>query len=163
MSVPENYALVQRAAVFSWEAMTTLLNTDAASSTVQVKFPRATRIVGMYPSIAVAGGAAVLDVPTLDDILVKIEVDSGSDRRLTSRFDAVQTNGVGSLPDVTLGSYRDSVGGARIMNYEIGSPETGNPEMQIVFSWKRDPTGGPWFRDVFVGLVFLCNFMDGRN
>jgi hypothetical protein len=157
-----NYAMVQRAAVFSWEAMTTLLATDASTGTVKVSFPRPVVILSMYPAISVAGGAVNLDTPTLDDILVKIEIDTGFERRLTSRFDAVLPNGVGSLQDATLGSFKDTMGGARVMNYEIGAPDS-RPEVQIVFSWKRSPTGGPWFRDVFVSLVLHCNFMDGRQ
>jgi hypothetical protein len=157
-----NVALVQRPAVFSWEAQTTLLGTDVQTGTVKVTFPRAVRVVAMYPSVAVAGGLVNLDVPTLDDILVQIEIDTGAERRLTSRMDAVLPNGVGSLPNVTLGSYRDSNGGARTMNYEMGAPDS-RPEMQFVFSWKRSPTGGPWFRDVFVAITLQCNFLDGRG
>jgi hypothetical protein len=154
---PTQYAMVQRAAVFSWEAMTLLPNTDAETAVIPVIFPRPVTILSAYPSIAVAGGLNALDIPTLDDILVKIEVDTGFERRLTSRFDAVQANGVGSLPNVTLGSFRDTTGGARVMNYEIGV-DGSRPELQITFRWKRDPTGGPWYRSIFVGLTFHCNF-----
>jgi hypothetical protein len=153
--------MAQRAAVFSWEAMTRLENTDAQTSTVQVIFPRPVQILSAYPSIAVAGGLNTLDVPTLDDLLVKIEIDTGFEKRLTTRFDAVQANGVGNLPDVTLGSFRDTTGGARVMNYELGADQS-RPELQIVFAWKRDPTGGPWFRSIFVSLTFHCNFLGTR-
>lgn len=152
-----NYAMVQRAAVFSWEAMTTLLAADATTGTVKVSFPRPVVILSMYPSVAVAGGAANLDTPTLDDVLVKIEIDTGFERRLTSRYDAVLPNGVGSLFDVTLGSFKDTTGGARVMNFELGAPDS-RPEIQVVFAWKRSPVGGPWYRDVFVSLVMHCNF-----
>jgi hypothetical protein len=152
-----NIALVQRPAVFSWEGMTTLLATDRETGAIPIKFPRAVTILGMYPSISVAGGLSTLDVPTLDDVLVKIEQDTGLERRLTSRYDTVQTNGNGSLPNVTLGSFKDSVGGARVMNWELGTPDS-RPEMEITFSWKRDPTGGPWYRDIFVSLTLLANW-----
>jgi len=158
----QNFALVQRPAVFSWEAMTILRANVQATGTIKVTFPRPVTIVSVYPSISVAGGLVNLDTPTLDDLLVKIEVDTGFERRLTSRFDIVQPNGVGSLPDVTLGSYRDTTGGARVMDYEIGGPDT-RPEIQVVFTWKRDITGGPWFRDVFAALTLECNFSDGRQ
>lgn len=153
----QNFAVVQRPAVFSWEASTILLNTDLESGTIPVQFPRPVIVLGAYPSVSVQGGLNTLDVPTLDDILVKIEQDSGVERRLTSRFDAVRTNGNGSLPDVTLGSYKDSVGGARVMNWPIGEADS-RPEIEVRFRWKRDPTGGPWYRSVFVSLTFLCNW-----
>jgi hypothetical protein len=158
---PMEFAMVQRAAVFSWEAGTLLLATAQQAPTVVVDFPRPIVILSMYPSVAVMGGLATLDMPTLDDILVKIEVDTGFERRLTSRFDAVQANGVGSLPDVTLGSYSDTMGGARVMNYELGA-DGSRPQVEVTFSWKRDITGGPFFRDVQVALTMHCNFQEGK-
>lgn len=154
----DNFALVVRPATFSWEAMTLLEGDTQETETVKVIFPRRTQIVSIYPSIAVAGGDVNLDVPTLDDLLVKIEIDSGNERRLTSRYDTVQPNGVGSLPNVTLGSFRDSTGGARVIDYIVGAPDS-RPEIQVVFTWKRDITGGPWFRDIYVGALFECNFV----
>jgi hypothetical protein len=149
--------MVQRAAVFSWEAMTQLVATVQETNTINVIFPRPVIILSAYPSVAVAGGDDALPMPTLDDLLVKIEVDTGFERRLTTRFDAINPNGVGSLPSVTLGSYRDTTGGARVMNYELGA-DGSRPELQVTFSWKRLITGGPWFQDVFPSLVFHCNF-----
>jgi hypothetical protein len=157
----DNYALVQRPAPYSWEAMTQLLATQQESANVMMPFPRPIILVSAYTSVAVFGGDDALPMPTLDDILVKIEVDTGAERRLTSRFDATVTNGIGSLPNVTLGSYRDTTGGARVMYYELGA-EGGRPELQITFSWKRDITGGPWFQDVFCALCFHVLFQDGR-
>ncbi len=158
---PDNYALVQRPAPYTYEGMTPLLATEQESPNVKVTFPRPMIIVSAYPSIAVFGGNDALPMPTLDDILVKIEVDTGNERRLTSRFDSTVTNGIGNLPNVTLGSYRDTTGGARVMYYEIGA-EGGRPELQITFSWKRDITGGPWFQNIFCGLAFHVAFQDGR-
>jgi hypothetical protein len=156
---PTQYAMVQRAAVFSWEAMTTLLATAQETNVINVIFPRPVIILSAYPSIAVQGGSPNLPMPTLDDILVRIEVDTGFERRLTTRWDAVQANGVGALPSVTLGSYRDTTGGARVMNYELGTE--GRPELQVTFSWKRPIlVGSPWFQDIFPSLVFHCNFKD---
>lgn len=161
MDVP-NYALVQRPAPYSWEAMTALSAAVQESGNVTVTFPRPGIIVSAYPSIAVAGGDPTLPMPTLDDILVKIEIDTGNERRLTSRFDTTRTNGVGSLPSVTLGSYRDTTGGARVMYYEIGA-EGSQPELQITFAWKRPiVAGAPWFQDVFCGMVFHTMFQDRR-
>ena len=152
-----NVALVQRPAVFSWEAMTTLVASAQETNVINVIFPRPVTIVSAYPSLAVAGGSSQLPMPTLDDLLVRIEVDTGYERRLTTRFDAIIANGVGALPSVTLGSYRDTTGGARVMNYELGA-DGSRPELQVTFSWKRTVVpGSPFFQDVFASLVFHCN------
>lgn len=155
----DNFALVARPAAYSWEAMTTLLATEQETAGIQVIFPRPVSILSAYPSVAVHSGDETLAFPELDDILVKIEVETGLERRLTSRYDTQQSNGVGSLPSVTLGSYRDSTGGARVMNYELGASGS-RPEVNVTFSWKRLITGGPFFQNVFVGLVFHCNFRE---
>jgi hypothetical protein len=154
---PTNVAMVQRAASYAWEAQTVLLATVATAGPIKISFPRPVIILGAYPSVAVQGGLNTLDAATVDDIMVRIDVDTGWEKRLTSRQDVTQPNGIGNLPDVTLGSFRDSMGGARVMNYVLG--ENGShPELQISFSWKRDITGGPWFRHTFVALTFLANF-----
>jgi hypothetical protein len=161
---PTNYAMVQRAAVFTWEARTILLNTDPATAPIKVEFPQAVIIVAARPSVSVADPPSTLNTPTCDDIDVRIEQDTGFERRLTSRFDAVMTNGVGALPEVTLSTFMDSVGGCRIMNYELGDLGS-RPELQVTFSWKLPPIPGTpptvYWRSVFVSLAFLCN-MKGR-
>ena len=154
---PTNVAMVQRAAAYAWEAGTTLLNTDPSAGPIKISFPRPVIILGAYPSVAVMGGLNTLDMPTLDDILVRIDVDTGWEKRLTSRNDVTQPNGVGNFPDVTLGSFRDSMGGARVMNYDLGV-DGSHPELQITFTWKRFNVGSPWFRHVYVALTFLANF-----
>jgi hypothetical protein len=155
----ENYALVQRPAAFSWEAMTVLTGAVQATAPIQVDFPRPVIIVSAYPSVAVAGGSNALLFPSLDDILIRIEVDTGSERRLTSRFDTTQPNGVNNFPDVTLGSYRDTVGGARVLDLRIGDPGGGRPTLNCTFTWKRPIAGGPYFQDIYVGVVFHTLFV----
>lgn len=157
----ENYALVARPAAYSLEAMTTLLATEQECPTITLPFPRPIIIVAAYPSVAVHSGDDTLPFPTLDDIVVKIEVETGNERRLTTRYDSVMTNGVGNLPSVTLGSFRDTTGGSRVMNYELGA-EGGRPELQISFAWKRAIAGGPWFQNVFCALCFHVQYKDGR-
>jgi|GEM_PF-4410284 hypothetical protein len=153
----QNIALVQRPAAYSWEALTSLNGADQETPPIEIQFPRPVTILSAYPSIAVNGGDDSLPVPTLDDLLVKIEVDRGQESRLTSRFDSTQANGVGTLPNVTLGSYRDTVGGARVMELELGQNDS-RPVLTVTFSWKRVVSGGPYFQDVLVGLCFHCNY-----
>lgn len=155
----ENYASVQRPAAFSWEASTLLLATVQATAPVKISFPRPVIIVSAYPSVAVAGGDDALPMPTLDDLLVRIDVDTGNERRLTSRFDATQPNGIGNFPDVTLGSYRDTTGGARVMNLRLGDANGGRPELQLTFTWKRAFAGGPYFQDIIPAMTFHCEFV----
>lgn len=155
---PENFALVTRAATFTWEAQTVLLATDPQSAQVNVEFPRPVQIVSMYPSVSVHSGLDTLPVPDVDDLLVEIFQDLGQDKRLTSRFDGTQPNGVSSFPNVTLGSYRDTIAGARIVNIELS--DAARPTLQVRFAWKRDVTGGPYYQNVLVGLTFNCNFLE---
>jgi hypothetical protein len=150
----ENYALVQRPAKYSWEALAILPATLQDALPVIMTFPRRCTVVSVYPSVAVQGGSPNLAFPTLDDILVRIDMNVGDERRLTSHFDQSTNAGGATLPNVSLGSFRDTVGGARVMNIEM--PD-GNPQWQIIFSWKRPIAGGPWFQDVFCGLTFHVN------
>jgi hypothetical protein len=154
----ENFALVVRAAAFSWEASTILLASVQETAPIKMQFPRPVTIVSVYPSVSPISGDDALPVPTLDDLLVRIDQEIGGERRLTTRFDSTQTNGIGSLPNVTLGSYRDTTGGARVLNLELGDAGGARPELQIAFSWKRPILNGPYFQDVQCGLVFHCNF-----
>ena len=156
--MPDNFALVTRPAPYSWEAMTQLLANEQDSSPVKVTFPRPVLVVSAYPSISVLSGDDALPIPELDDILVKIDVDTGIERRLTSRFDATLQNGTGALPNVTLGSYRDTMGGARVMNLQLGS-DGSRPELQIVFSWKRSVVGGPYYQSIYAAICFHCELL----
>lgn len=155
----ENYASVQRAAAFSWEASTNLLASVQETAAIKIPFPRPVEILSIYPSVSPVGGNDALPVPELDDLFVRIDQEIGGERRLTTRFDTVQTNGIGSLPSVTLGSYRDTNGGSRVLNLRLGAADGARPELQITFAWKRPIAGGPWFQDVLCGLVFHCNFL----
>jgi hypothetical protein len=154
----ENFAIVVRAAAYSWEASTNLLATVQETAPITMPFPRPVQIVSVYPAVSPIGGNDALPVPTLDDLLVRIDQEIGGERRLTSRFDTTQTNGIGSLPNITLGSYRDTTGGARVLNLELGDAGGARPELQITFAWKRLIAGGPYFQDVNVALVFHCNW-----
>lgn len=158
MANPESFALVQRPAKYSWEALTLLPAITQETADIVVPFPRPVTIVSAYPSIAVAGGLSTLDVPTLDDILVKIELEVGADKRLTSRFDTTNPGGgIGRF--VTLGSFRDTTGGARVMLVDLGASGA-RPDISIAFRWKRDVAGGPYYRDVYLGLVLHVNYQE---
>ncbi len=155
----QNFALVTRAAKFTWEALTPLLATQQETAPVTITFPQAVNILSVYPSVSDLGGQ--LDVPTLDDLLVRIDVDNGAEQRLTSRFDTQQPGGGAPFPNVTLGSYRDTVMGSRVLNFDFG--ELGSrPTLTVTFAWKRPIANGPHWNDVLVGLAFNCNFAGSR-
>jgi len=137
--------------------MTILTATVQETAVVNVEFPRPVLIVAAYPSLALAGGSDVLPFPTLDDLLIRIDQDEGQERRLTSRFDTTVTAGGQRAPSVTLGSFRDTTGGARTMDLKVGTRDS-RPTLGLTFSWKRPIAGGPYFQDVYVGLCFHCIF-----
>ena len=159
MDQNQYYALVTRPARFTWEPSVSLAGTDQASAQVQIDFPRPVQIVSVYPSISPIGGADTLPVPELDDLLVQIDLDTAAQQRLTSRFDSVQATGVGTYPNVTLGSFRDSVLGSRVLLWELTDPR---PTLTFTFAWKRLVSGGPYYQDVQVGLALNCNFLGGK-
>jgi len=155
----ENFALVTRAAKFTWEALVSLPGAQQESAPVTITFPQAVNILSVYPSVADNGGQ--MDVPTLDDLLVRIDVDNGAEQRLTSRFDTQQPGGGAQFPNVTLGSYRDTVMGSRVLNFDFGD-QGSRPTLTVTFAWKRSVAGGANFNDVLVGLAFNCNFAGSR-
>jgi hypothetical protein len=152
-----NYALVVRAAAFTWEANDILLGSVQSVGPINVEFNGPVDIVSVYPSLAYAAGANNLAFPTLDDIYVQIERDNGSESRLTSRYNGVGNNGIAAAPQVTLGSYRDTTGGARIFDLLLGRSDGAKPSLQVTFSWKRPVALGTIFQDVYVGLTFNVN------
>lgn len=159
MDNERNRALVQRPAPFSWEAGTVLLHTVQETNPIRVQFPRPVVILSAYPSVCGFGTDDSVPIPSLDDLFVRIEQETGIERRLTSRFDTVQPNGIGTLPNVTLGSYRDTTGGARTMELQLGGPDSARPELQVFFSWKRPLANGVVpYQDIYVSLVFHCDF-----
>jgi hypothetical protein len=151
-----NYALVQRPATRKAEALVLLAGNTLATGPVKVEWTRKVHILSVYASVSPVGNP-VLDVPTIDDIMVAVQLNGGADPRLTSRYNTVQANGVASLPNVTLGSYRDSNGGAQILDLEL---RDASPSLQLEFTWKRDPATGVVYQDVLVGMVFNYNFLE---
>lgn len=157
----ENLALVQRPAPFSWEAGTILARTVQAANPVRVTFPRPVVLVSMYPSVSSVDPDDTLIMPTIDDIFVQIEQEFGQEKRLTSRFDTVQPGGIASLPQVTLGSFRDTTGGARTMEMILGGPGGAqNPVLEFTYSWKRPLVANTVpYQAVYVSLVLHTRFL----
>lgn len=149
-------AIVAPAANRTWEALTVLHAADAETDTVVVSFPRPSRIVAVYPSISpVLEPTGGLVKPTLDDILVELSMNE--ETRLTNRFDVVtQPSGTARVM-VTLGAFRDTTGGARVL--DINLPDKTN-ELVVRFRWKSTQPAVPQYCDIVVGMAFHALFTD---
>ncbi len=156
MEQPGHVALVAPACNRTWEALTRLNATQEETDTVVVSFPRPARIVAVYPSISPVLLQQGLAMPTLDDILVELSLNE--ETRLTNRFDVVtQPSGTARVM-VTMASFRDTTGGARIL--DISLPEKTN-ELAIRYRWKSTQPAQPQFLDVVLGMAFHAVFTDG--
>jgi hypothetical protein len=154
-------ALVAPACNRTWEALTRLNATDDETDTVVVSFPRPARIVAVYPSISPVALTAGLQTPTLDDILVEISINE--ETRLTNRFDVVSQPSGTARVMVTMGSFRDTTGGARVL--DINLPDKTN-ELVIRFRWKSQqpvPPAAAQYRDVVLGMAFHAVFDDEKG
>jgi hypothetical protein len=151
----DRYALVVAATQKSWEAQTELLATQQETRRIPITFNRRVIILAAYPSVVVSSNPAGLIMlnPTLDDINVYLDI-SGNER-FTSRFDDNSAPGLEAGTMVTLGGFRDSTGGARILNIE---PTDAAPTIGVVFSWKAPITGPITRPNVIVGLQLHCQW-----
>jgi hypothetical protein len=128
------------------------------TDTVVVSFPRPARIVAVYPSLSPVILTAGIVTPTLDDILVELSLNE--ETRLTNRFDVVtQPSGTARVM-VTMGSFKDTTGGARIL--DINLPDKTN-ELVIRYRWKSLQPLAPQYRDVVCGMAFHAVFTDGES
>ena len=148
-------ALVVPAAARTWEALTTLLGTQQQTGRVPVSFTRPVRVIAAYPSICVISATNGLIVPSLDDLALYIDISSNE--RLTARFDRSQVQNTEAGQFVTLGSFRDTTGGARLLDLDLKEP---SPVLGLNFMWKRDITGGPFYPDILVGLALHCEWAE---
>lgn len=149
-----NYAMLVPAAARTWEALTSLRGTQQQTGRVPVPFTRRVKIIAAYPSISVDGPTNGLIVPSLDDIMVYMDISSNE--RLTARFDRTTVPNTEAGQFVTLGAYRDTTGGARLLDLELLEP---SPVLGLNFAWKRDITGGPFYCDIQVGLALHCDWL----
>jgi hypothetical protein len=78
-----------------------------------------------------------------------------TDTNYTSRFS--EQNAQSQSQEVTLGSFKDSTGGARSMSILAGKSGTGVVQNEVVatFKWKVPAIATALFEDVAVGACFL--------
>jgi hypothetical protein len=148
-------ALMAPAASRTWEALTELHAADAETDTVVVSFPRPSCIVAVYPSVSLIVLNQGLATPTLDDLLVELSVNE--ETRLTNRFDVVTQPSGAARTSVTLGAFRDTTGGARLLNLILNDKTN---ELVIRFRWKSTQPAQPQYNDIVVGMAFHAFFTD---
>jgi hypothetical protein len=153
---PDNgrVALVAARTERTWEALTVLQAASVNGEPVRVQFPFACEILGIYPSVSQASNnGAGRTMPTLDDLIVSIAMNQ--DVRFTSRFS--ELNASTQSQEVTLGAFRDTMGGARTTLIDVSRDSTGVDQNDLVctFKWKAQPIAAVLYEDVTVGMAFL--------
>lgn len=139
----------------TWEALTILQAVNAESDPITVSFPKPARVLGIYPSVAMATLTGGKTNPTLNDVLVELSLNE--ETRLTNRFDVVtQPSGTARVM-VTMGAFLDTIGGARILDVDL--PGATN-EIVIRYRWKVPALALASFNDAALGVAFHAVFAD---
>jgi hypothetical protein len=143
-----------------WEAQAVLENDAIDGVQVRVQFPFDCEILGVYPSVSKNSNTNKA-LPSLDDLLVSMQV--GQETSFTSRF-SEQASSSQRL-EVTLGSWRDSLLGARTTLIEMTQKATGTSQNDLVvtFRWKNTAIATALFEDVQVGLAFNIRKLNGGD
>jgi hypothetical protein len=148
-------AMMAPAASRTWEALTVLHANDVETNTITVSFPRPCQIVAVFPSISPVTLNQGLATPTLDDLLVELSINE--ETRLTNRFDVTGQPSGAARVAVTLGAFRDTTGGARMLNLKLKDPTN---EVVVRFRWKSQQPAQAQYNDIVVGLAFHAFFTD---
>ena len=136
----------------TWEASCSLLGTLINSEQEPIVFPGPCRIVGIYPSITINGPTEDLLVPTLDDILVNLNMNK--QRNYTANVGQTSQARNGDA-FVTLGSMDTRV---RDLNITV---ENSRPQASMAFRWKRFvSSAAPIYCDVIVSLALMVEIDD---
>jgi hypothetical protein len=146
---PPVFAHVCPATDRTWEGSAILRGNRQETGRVPIAFTRPVLVVAIYPSVSVISAQPnpALLVPTLDDLRVYLDITTTLPNTEAGQF-------------VTLGSFRDTTGGARLFMRQLLEP---SPVVGCNFQWKRDITGGPFFVDVEVSLALYCLYIDSNG
>lgn len=141
---------VKPAAPDTWELRTLLLRTEQSTVRIPIEFPGPSTVVGAYPSVVRGSAAGGLLIPTVDDIMVLVDLDN------TRRFTSGPTQGQTSQASqgsqfVTLGALSSLV---RDLYWDLGSPR---PVVGVTFSWKWFTVGTPRYEDAIVSLALMVH------
>lgn len=137
----------------TWEVQGSLDGSEEESVVVPLIFPDPCRIVGIYASLTLnqTGSIAGLLVPTLDDIMVLM--DMNQQRRYTNQIGKT-TQAQKGQGFVTLGSVDTRV---RDLNIEVNNA---TPQAGFQFRWKRFIQGTPLYPDYIVSLALFVEIDD---
>lgn len=143
-------------APYTWEAQAVLGRTVLQTGRIPLRFAKPVQIVGFYPSVIADSNVGGLLVPTLDDILVLL--DMNEEKRFTNRLE--QTTGAATGAGfVTLGA----LGSARAQRFLNLKVRNAAPDIGVQFRWKRDPSGGAIYEDAMIGLAFFAKYLDDEG
>lgn len=136
----------------TWEASVSLLGDRIQSEQEPILFPDACRIVGLYPSITLNDDNTGLLTPTLDDILVSLNMNQ--QRNYTANVGQTSQARNGSA-FVTLNALNTAI---RDLNIVVDTPR---PQAGFACRWKRFINSTtPIYRDVIVSLALMVEIND---
>ncbi len=146
-------ALHAPASPMTWETNALLAATVQESNRQSFRFPRPVEIVGFFPTIIVYGEEEV-DVPTLDDISVRIDTDNQN--YLTTGAGISTPTGGGEIgPFVTLSAM--SVQVPRVVGYKLRNP---TPDIGFTYRWKLATSADePVFQSSMISMAIFARYL----
>lgn len=134
----------------TWEIRASLANDEEETPRVSLEFPGPTTVVGMYVSVIQDSEVGGLLIPTLDDLLVMVDLDN--QRRFTSGPTQGQSVAASkSSTYVTLATLDSRI---RDLYLNLASAR---PILGLTFRWKRFILGTPVYEgaNIAVSLFVL--------
>lgn len=150
-SMADGYTALQTPMVpLTWETFGTLESGQAESPILPIRFPKPVQILAIRPTIRPLSFAPAppLVVPTLDDVLLSINIDR--EKQLTAQQQPGTTTAAGSS-FVTAGSL--SIGLPRLLAQEVTSP---TPQLDFQFRWRQ---GTGVFIDCTVSVAVFARYL----
>jgi hypothetical protein len=139
------------AAPRTWELRAELDADTEESAQVSLDFPGPYLIIGAYASVAIRTNTANLVTPTIDDILVLLELNN------QDRFTSGREDDNGSPQYVTLASLDTRF---RDLHICADSPK---PVLTATFRWKIGAAADGIFQDADIALAFISGPLKELN
>jgi hypothetical protein len=129
----------------TWEIRASLANADEESPRIDIVFPGPSTVVGAYCAVIQDSSTGGLLIPTLDDILVLVDLDN--QRRFTSGPNQGQSSQASkSSQYITLAAFDSRI---RDLYLNLSSPR---PVLGLTFRWKRFATGTDFYEDAQISV-----------
>jgi hypothetical protein len=136
----------------TWEVTEDLPAATLETGRLPLDFRGAVEILGFYPSVIPTTATVGLRIPTLDDILVLIDVNQ--QERLTNRLEQ-GGNASQGVSYVTLGAI-----GVQVPRLFRKVLRQAKPEVGIQFRWKRQDAA--FYQNARISLAFYVRYLDGE-